>query len=98
MVGIAAGFDHAVAQRSDGTVWAWGDNSNGQLGDGTTTGRTTALQVTGLSGVVGLAAGKDDTVALKVDNTFWAWGSNNKGQLGDGTTTDRLTPVSITVP
>ena len=84
-----------MALKSDGTVWAWGDNGYGQLGDGTTTDRTTPVQVSGLSGVTAIAAGCYHTVALKSDGTVWAWGYNGYGQLGDGTTTQRTTPVQV---
>jgi alpha-tubulin suppressor-like RCC1 family protein len=90
---IAAGDEHAVVLKSDGTVWAWGSNSNGQLGNGTTTASTTPVQVMGLSGGVAVAAGRNDSAAIKTDNTFWTWGNNSNGQLGDGTTTDRWIPV-----
>jgi alpha-tubulin suppressor-like RCC1 family protein len=90
---IAAGDEHAVALKSDGTVWTWGSNSNGQLGNGTTTATVAPVQVTGLSGGVAIAAGRNDSAVMKSDNTFWAWGNNSNGQLGDGTTTDRWIPV-----
>ncbi len=70
---LAAGSYHTVALKTDGTVWAWGLNSNGQLGDGTTTSALTPVQVTGLSGVSAIAAGGSHTVALKTDGTVWAW-------------------------
>ena len=92
-IGIAAGYDHAVAMKTDGTVWAWGGNSNGQLGNGTTTGSVTPVQVSGMSGVEAVAAGYSDTVTLKIDSTVWAWGSNSNGQLGNGTTIDSHIPV-----
>ncbi|TFG82852.1 MAG: RCC1 repeat-containing protein, partial [Spirochaetales bacterium] len=92
---IAAGDSHTVALKSDGTVWTWGDNSYGQLGDGTTTERTTPVLDSVLSGVVAIAAGGCHTVALKSDGTVWTWGSNDYGQLGDGTTTDSPTPVPV---
>ncbi len=95
IVQVAAGGDHTVALKSDNTVWAWGCNDDGQLGDGTTTSRLTPAQVSGLTGVTAIAAGKDHTVALKSDGTVWAWGHNNDGELGDGTTTSRSTPVQV---
>ena len=73
----------------------WGNNSYGQLGDGTTTGKSSPVQVSGLTGITAIAAGWGHTVALKNDGTVWAWGDNHFGQLGDNTTTRRLTPVQI---
>jgi len=92
-IGIAAGDYHTVAMMIDGTVWAWGSNSNGQLGNGTTTGSVTPVQVSGMSGVEAVAAGYSDAVALKIDSTVWAWGSNSNGQLGNATTIDSDIPV-----
>ena len=95
---IAAGNGHTVTLRSDGTIWATGDNSAGQLGDGTTTDRTTAVQV-GLpdngASWVAIAAGDDHTLALKADGSLWAWGSNLSGQLGDNSGRSRMKPVRI---
>lgn len=92
---ITAGAYHTVALRSDGTVWIWGWNSDGQLGDGTTSNRRTPMQVAGLSGITAIAGGFSHTVALKSNGTVWTWGDNSQGQLGDGTTTDRRTPVQV---
>ncbi|REE98542.1 hypothetical protein [Thermomonospora umbrina] len=92
---VAGGEWHSLAVKSDGTVWAWGANGSGQLGDGTTTGRTTPIQVPGLTGVVAVAANEAYSLALKSDGTVWAWGFNSSGQLGDGTTTTRTTPVQV---
>ncbi|MDG4551260.1 MAG: hypothetical protein P9G45_12725 [Candidatus Contendobacter sp.] len=89
-------WPHTVALKGDGTVWAWGNNATGQLGDGTTnTKRTSPVQARGLTNVVASAAGGLHTVALKGDGTVWAWGRNKEGQLGDGTATDRPTPVQV---
>jgi alpha-tubulin suppressor-like RCC1 family protein len=95
VVGIAAGFAHAFAVKNDGTVWAWGDNYYGQLGDGTTAGRFLPVQVNGLSGMVAVASGGSHSLALKSDGTVWAWGENSVGQLGDGTITSRLSAVQV---
>jgi alpha-tubulin suppressor-like RCC1 family protein len=95
VLAVAAGSAHSIALKNDGTVWAWGSNSNGQLGDGTTTERWTPVQVSGLAGVSAVAAGAAHSVALKNDGTVWAWGSNSNGQLGNGTRTDRSTPVQV---
>lgn len=93
---IAAGSGHTLALKNDGTVWAWGDNYYGQLGDGTTTERHAPVQVTGLAGVTAIAAGGGHTVALRNDGTVWAWGDNYYGQLGDATATESHTPVQVT--
>jgi len=95
VVSVAAGYAHSLAVKSDGTLWAWGRNVYGQLGDGTTTDRLTPMPVLGLTGVVTVAAGSGHSLALKSDGTLWAWGRNAQGQLGDGTTTARLTPVPV---
>lgn len=95
VVALAAGSQHSLALKEDGTVRAWGDNTDGQLGDGTSTPRLTPTQVPGLTGVVALAAGKEHSLTLKSDGTLWAWGDNGNGQLGDGTTTPRLTPTQV---
>lgn len=96
---IAAGYDHSLALKSDGTVWAWGGNASGQLGDGTTTQRTSPVQVLGLVGVTGLAGGDAFSVAVQRDGasggTAWTWGANTLGQLGDGSTVSRSVAVKV---
>ena len=89
------GGDHSIALKSDGTVWLWGYNSNGQLGDGTTTQRSAPVQVSGLTGVTATAAGMSHSIVIKNDGTVWSWGYNGYGQLGDGTTTQRTSPVQV---
>jgi len=92
---VGAGRDHSLALKSDGTVWAWGYNYNGELGDGTRTIRQTPVQVLNLTNVKAVAGGYNHNLAIKNDGTVWAWGANHYGQLGDGTTTDRNTPVQV---
>jgi alpha-tubulin suppressor-like RCC1 family protein len=80
VVQVAAGRTHNLAVRSDGTVTAWGLNDHGALGDGTTTDRSTPVQVSGLSGVITqVAAGEAFSLALRSDGTVWAWGANDEG-------------------
>ena len=100
VVGVAAGwtfrYGHTLAVRSDGTAWAWGDNTHGDLGDGTTDGRLAPVQVRGLTGVTQVAGGCDHSLALRSDGTVWAWGYDNVGQLGNGSTASSAVPVQIT--
>lgn len=91
---ISAGFMHSAAVSDDGTVWTWGDNRWGQLGDGTNTARLSPVQVP-ISNVKTISAGFDITVALKNDGTVWAWGDNHYGQLSDGTNINRNTPAQV---
>lgn len=84
---VAAGNHHSLALRSDGTVGAWGDNSHGQLGNGTISPSSSAtpVPVPGLSNVVAIAVGDGDfSLALRSDGTVVAWGDNSRGELGDG--------------
>jgi len=92
---IAAGNQHSLYLRSDGTVWAWGFNTYGQLGNNTTTSSSTPVQVKNLTGVIAIAAGSSHSLALKSDGTVWAWGFNIYGQLGDNSTTNRSVPVQV---
>ncbi len=85
VVQVSSSANHVLALREDGTVWAWGSNSSGQLGDSTNVNRTAPVQVVGLGGVVEVAAGNSHSLARKTDGTVWAWGSNLSGELGDGT-------------
>src|SRR5690349_19942037 len=92
MTSVAAGYAHSIALKSDGTVWAWGYNNDGELGNGTTTSSLTPVQVSALSGINAVAVRGYHSLALKSDATIWAWGYNGLGELGDGTTTNRSTP------
>jgi|GEM_PF-3534698 len=93
VIKVAAGGSHSLALKSDGTVWTWGANWSGQLGDGTYDDQWFPVQVSGLSGVTAIAAGSDHSLALKSDGTVWAWGSGL--HLGNGVNQDSTTPVQI---
>ena len=94
---------HSIALASDGTVYTWGLNQYGQLGNNTTTNSRSpiAVQVAGtpLAGktIVQIAAGADHSLALDSDGALYAWGSNAYGQLGNGTTTNSSVPVAVKI-
>jgi len=92
---VYAGQYHTLAIKKDGTLWAWGLNDRGQLGDGTNINRASPLRITSTADWQLVAPGLRFTLALKTDGSLWAWGSNEFGQLGDGTNTDRNLPSLI---
>ena len=92
---VACGFDHTVAIKTDGTLWAWGYNNNGQLGDDTIFGKSSPVTTSGGgTNWKQVAGGLAHTAAVKTDGTLWTWGYNGNGGLGDGTTSSRLSPVT----
>jgi alpha-tubulin suppressor-like RCC1 family protein len=93
---ISAGQYFAFAIKNDQTVWAWGGNSNGQLGDGTTINKIRPAQVSALTGITKISAGSWQCMGVKNDGTLWSWGGNYSGQLGDGTITEKDLPVQVT--
>jgi alpha-tubulin suppressor-like RCC1 family protein len=100
VVAVAAGELHSLALKADGSIWAWGAGSSGQLGDGSTTGRSLAAPVPSLASVLAIAAGgkQNAVIALGAGSTdLWAWGANNLGQLGDGSSIDRTRPIRVGV-
>jgi hypothetical protein len=98
-VSVAAGQEASCAVKADGTMWCWGDNPKGQLGDGTTTGRSTPVAVVGgtaiAPGTASTATGDQHSCAVRADESVWCWGLNADGQLGDGTTTDASSPEQV---
>lgn len=105
VVSVAAGGSHSLAAKSDGTVWSWGDNLHGQLGNGEngfynegdiiTAQQNLPIQVSSLSNVIAVSANSNLSLALKRDGTVWSWGGNWNGELGNGTTTDSNVPVQV---
>ena len=99
LTGITAiavgGHFHSLALKNDGTVWAWGRNQYGQLGNGTTTNSNVPIQVSSLTSITAIAAGYDHSLALKNDGTVQAWGNGEEGQLGNGTNTSSNVPVQV---
>ena len=93
---VSAGNEHSLGLRSNGTVWAWGDNASGRLGDGTITHRSSPVPVVGgFTNWIQASAGWDHSLGLRANGTLWAWGDNASGRLGDGTSAARSSPVSV---
>ena len=87
-----------MAIKTDGTVWAWGNNNTGQLGDGAACGKTcaTPVQAIGLTGAGSVAGGYVHSLAETISGGVWGWGDNSGGELGNGTTTMATEPVLAT--
>src|SRR5208283_5193949 len=98
VVAIAAGYYHSCAVTSAGAAICWGDNTDGELGNSTTTSSSIPVAVTALSGgVIAIAAGGYDSCAATVAGAALCWGQNHDGQLGIGTTGNgSSTPVPVT--
>ncbi len=89
-------WKHVLAIKSDGTLWAWGDNSSGQLGIGNTVTQAAPVQVGTDSNWKMVAAGEDHSLALRTDGTLWAWGNNYAGEVGLNTFVDQyLQPIQV---
>ena len=91
--GMAAGRDHTVIVKEDGSVWTCGSNAYDQLGNGGTMDRPIPIKI--MTGVKTCMAGGYFTLAINDDGTLWSWGLNTYGQLADGTTTNQPRPVQV---
>ena len=84
---------HTMAIRTDGSLWAWGNNEYGQLGDGTTINRFEPVKI--MEDVAFVSTNGFSTMAIRADGSLWAWGDNSDGQLGDGTRTHFHMPRAL---
>ena len=92
---ISAGYRHSAAVKTDGTLWTWGRNTVGQLGDGTTVIKSSPVTTAGDDATWRqVSGGRYHTAAVKTDGTLWTWGFNSTGQLGDNSTVARSSPVT----
>jgi len=96
IITVAAGASHTLAVKGDGTLWGWGSNESGQLGDNSgMVSRPRPVQIAGVDGVAGVAAGDRHTVVLKKDGTVFAFGGGIMGQLGTGSTGKQAVPTQV---
>lgn len=93
---ISAGDFHTCAIKTDGSLWCWGLNMQGQLGDGTIESKSTPVQI--MTGVSQVSAGGAHTCAIKNDGSLWCWGYNFLGQVGDGMIGNDLCPIPFQQP
>jgi alpha-tubulin suppressor-like RCC1 family protein len=92
---VSSGQQHTAAIKTDGTLWTWGRNNYGQLGDNTITNRSTPVTTfAGGTNWKQVSSGGYHTAAIKTDGTLWIWGRQNANQLGDNTTVSKSTPVT----
>jgi alpha-tubulin suppressor-like RCC1 family protein len=92
---VSIGYLFSAAIKNNGTLWSWGRNSYGQLGNNTISHRSSPVQIGSSNTWTNLSAGKDSLIAKKSDGTIWNMGLNNFGQLGDGTNILRSSPVQV---
>ncbi|WP_025025499.1 RCC1 domain-containing protein [Caldalkalibacillus mannanilyticus] len=90
---LAVGNEHVVALKQDDTVWAWGANKSGRVGNGNEENQFSPVKIEGLSKIKTIVAGNEHSFAIQEDGAVYAWGRNHKGQLGNGKTEDSLTPI-----
>src|SRR5205807_5967607 len=95
LTSVGAGGNQSFAIRSDGFGLAWGANSFGQLGTGSTTDKSLPIRIEGVNSLTKIDGGTAHTLALRTGGSVWTWGRNDFGQLGDGTTVDRFLPTQV---
>ena len=95
VVNVVAGVNHSLALRADGTVWAWGSNATGKLGNSANAQSLTAQAVVRLSNVDAIAVGHDHSLALRNDGTVWVWGDGMFGQFGTGNRSQSSIPAQV---
>ena len=92
---VSSGYSHTLALKTDGTLWAWGSNSDGQVGDSTIVNKGTPTQIGLLNTWSKIGTGARHSLAIKTDGTLWAWGNGTKGALGNDSATNRSSPVQV---
>jgi alpha-tubulin suppressor-like RCC1 family protein len=92
---VSGGYTHSLGVRQSGTIWAWGNNIRGQLGDNTTISKSSPVSVVGGFCDWCQVSGRSHSLAVRTNGTAWAWGYNNYGQLGDNSTVSKSSPVSV---
>ena len=92
---VTAGTDHTMAIKSDGTLWGWGNNAQGELGIGNIINQHSPVQVGAQNDWISVRTGHNYTVALRSNGTLWVWGANDHGQLGTGNLTQYNSPVQV---
>ncbi len=95
-ISVSAGGGQSLGIRANGTLWAWGFNSSGQLGDNTSINKSSPVSVVGgFTDWISASAGGYHSIGVRANGTLWAWGSNGSGRLGDNTTASKSSPVSV---
>lgn len=92
---VAAGGAFTIGKKNDGSIWSWGYNGDGQLGDGTTFHKNKPTQIGTATNWKSISTGTNHSHAIKDDGSLWSWGANEYGQLGDGTYENRTIPIQI---